>query len=100
MDVASNDILDQQDNVVANRVYSKKEPEAPYVVRYHFLYGENAGYSGMARYYRTYLAQNRFYKKAAGETGFASRCEFFRSGHKKEDGRIYSDECGNRGVYL
>lgn len=40
MDVASNDILDQQENVVANRVYSKKEPEAPYVVRYHFLYGE------------------------------------------------------------
>lgn len=63
MDVASNDILDQQENVVANRVYSKKEPEAPYVVRYHFLYGENAGYSGMARYYRTYLAQTGSIKK-------------------------------------
>ena len=55
MDIAQNDILDQQENVVANRVYSKKKPDAPYVVRYHFLYGEKSGYSGMAAYYRAYL---------------------------------------------
>ena len=30
MDIAQNDILDQQENVVANRVYSKKKPDAPY----------------------------------------------------------------------
>lgn len=52
---SANDILDQQENVVANRVYSKKKPDAPYVVRYHFLYGEKSGYSGMAAYYRAYL---------------------------------------------
>ena len=55
MDIAQNDIIDQQENVVVNRVYSKKKPTSPYVVRYHFLYGEKSGYSGMAAYYRAYL---------------------------------------------
>lgn len=38
-------------------VYSEKISAYPFVMRYHFLYGENADYSGMARYYRQYLDQ-------------------------------------------
>lgn len=63
MDIAQSDILEQQENVVANRVYSKKKPTSPYVVRYHFLYGEHAEYSGMASYYRSYLTQTGSLKK-------------------------------------
>jgi hypothetical protein len=32
-------------------------PDVDYTVRYHFLSGEDADYSGMARYYRQYLEQ-------------------------------------------
>jgi len=32
-------------------------PDVDYTVRYHFLSGEDASYSGMARYYRQYLEQ-------------------------------------------
>ena len=35
--------------------FSNITPVTPYVVRYHFLYGDNASYSGMARYYQEYL---------------------------------------------
>lgn len=38
--------------------FSQVTPAAPYAVRYHFLYGEDAGYSGMARYYQQYLEHN------------------------------------------
>lgn len=33
-------------------------PDLDYTVRYHFLYGENATYSGMAKYYQQYLEQS------------------------------------------
>lgn len=46
MDIAQNDILDQQENVVANRVYSKKKPDAPYVVRYPFPLRRKIGIFG------------------------------------------------------
>ncbi|MBE5960462.1 MAG: hypothetical protein E7256_03595 [Lachnospiraceae bacterium] len=32
-------------------------PDTTYAIRYHFLEGEDANYSGMARYYRGYLEQ-------------------------------------------
>ncbi|NLK74266.1 MAG: hypothetical protein GX288_03120 [Clostridiales bacterium] len=36
------------------------EPEVDYTIRYHFLQGEEANYSGMARYYRSYLLQRGY----------------------------------------
>lgn len=44
-------------------VYSEEISVYPFVMRYHFLYGENADYSGMARYYRQYLDQIGFLPK-------------------------------------
>lgn len=38
-----------------NYVYMKSTPKCNYTVRYHFLYGDNATYSGMASYYQKYL---------------------------------------------
>ena len=38
-----------------NYVYMNSTPDCKYTVRYHFLYGENATYSGMASYYQKYL---------------------------------------------
>ena len=39
------------------RVFAKKPVRTTFRVRYHFLYGDRADYSGMAAYYRTYLTQ-------------------------------------------
>ncbi len=39
-----------------NYVYSQEVTGRPYVVRYHLLYDSRASYSGMAAYYRSYLA--------------------------------------------
>lgn len=44
-------------------VFAKKGATVDYRVRYHFLYGEQATYSGMAAYYRTYLEQTGGLKK-------------------------------------
>lgn len=48
--------------------FSRVTPVVPYVVRYHFLYGDDANYSGMARYYQKYLEQ-----RGIIERGKASR---------------------------
>ncbi len=39
------------------RKFSKTAADTTFRVRYHFLYGDNADYSGMAAWYRTYLTQ-------------------------------------------
>jgi hypothetical protein len=43
--------------------FYETSPDTLYSVRYHFLSGEDATYSGMARYYRTYLMQRGYLKK-------------------------------------
>lgn len=43
--------------------FSKKIPTTEYRVRYHFLYGDNATYSGMAKYYQKYLEQMGYLQK-------------------------------------
>lgn len=55
------DYLNQTNNIFT---FSKVKPTSPYVVRYHFLYGEDANYSGMARYYRKYLEEISILKQA------------------------------------
>lgn len=47
--------------------FSKVIPAAAYSIRYHFLYGQNSTYAGMARYYQTYLEQKGWIRKAEGE---------------------------------
>jgi len=39
-------------------------PDAEFAVRYHFLHGDEATYSGMARYYRTYLEKSGAFANA------------------------------------
>lgn len=53
------DFLDLQNigSSSGQNLYSKPNVDTPFVLRYHLLYGDNADYSGMARYYRTYLLQ-------------------------------------------
>ena len=53
------DVMDTGDQpaTAADRVYSRRVPTSPFALRYRFLYGEDATYSGMAGYYRTYLAR-------------------------------------------
>lgn len=49
--------------------FSKKIPTSDYRIRYHFLYEDNANYSGMARYYQKYLEQRGYLqKKNAGNS--------------------------------
>lgn len=38
-------------------IYSEQTPTCAYRVRYHFLYGDKATYSGMATYYQNYLVK-------------------------------------------
>ena len=49
-------------------VYSSAISQQPLVLRYHPLYGEDASYSGMARYYRRYLIQRGLLPAASRET--------------------------------
>jgi hypothetical protein len=58
------DYLNRSSNVYA---YSQVLPIEDFVVRYHFLYGGDADYSGMARYYRTYLEQNGIIRRLQGQ---------------------------------
>jgi hypothetical protein len=46
------DYLNQTNNIFT---FSQVVPKQSFNVRYHFLYGEDASYSGMARYYRAWL---------------------------------------------
>ena len=47
----------QDRNIDQALVYPAKTPEEIFSVRYHFLYGKDATYSGMAQYYQKYLLQ-------------------------------------------
>ena len=58
------DYLNRTSNVYA---YSQVLPTEEFMVRYHFLYGGDANYSGMARYYRTYLEQTGVLTRIAGQ---------------------------------
>lgn len=49
--------------------FSKKIPTTEYRVRYHFLYGENSTYSGMAKYYQKYLEQMGYLQKKKASEG-------------------------------
>lgn len=44
-------------------------PDVEYAVRYHFLNGDFADYSGMARYYQKYLEQNGIIRRQEGKGG-------------------------------
>lgn len=44
-----------EDMSATSYVYMKTTPTCTYSIRYHFLYGEHADYSGMATYYQSYL---------------------------------------------
>lgn len=44
-------------------VFSHKKPTTPYQIRYHFLYGEGATYTGMAKYFQRYLEKNKVLTK-------------------------------------
>lgn len=50
-------IYDAFDREGVAYAFSEDVPDVEYAVRYHFLEGEDNGYSAMARYYRTYLEQ-------------------------------------------
>ena len=55
-------IRDEADAGVSSKlekrnVFSKSAADTVFRVRYHFLYGDNAEYAGMAAYYRSYLEQ-------------------------------------------
>lgn len=56
-DTPVDEIMSAQETIVTNYVYSKKVPKTYCSVRYHFLYGDSSTYSGMAKYYQTYLKQ-------------------------------------------
>lgn len=56
MNYFTRDYLNRTSNVYS---YSRVLPTQDFTVRYHFLYGEDANYSGMARYYRQYLMAER-----------------------------------------
>lgn len=58
-DIASGDVADN--NVLHN--YAKRTPKTSFSVRYHFLYGAQSTYSGMAQYYQKYLVQNKLLSK-------------------------------------
>ncbi len=49
------DYLNRASNVYS---FSKVLPAGEFRVRYHFLYGDESNYSGMARYYRDYLTRS------------------------------------------
>ena len=56
-DIPVSEIVKQQQSTVTTYIYSEKKPTSIYSIRYHFLYGENASYAGMAQYYQKYLIQ-------------------------------------------
>ncbi len=61
-------IRDEADAGVSSKlekrnVFSKSAADTVFRVRYHFLYGDNAEYAGMAAYYRSYLEQTGAIKR-------------------------------------
>lgn len=63
--------------------FSGVTPVVPFVVRYHFLYGKDANYSGMARYYQRYLEQRGMLKKKATSGKIPIDIEFIGTITKK-----------------
>lgn len=48
---------DMSTKLESRKIFSKTMADTTFRVRYHFLYGDSADYSGMATWYRTYLTQ-------------------------------------------
>lgn len=66
-----------------NVMFSKKTPTSVYAVRYHFLYGQDATYSGMANYFRTYLEQTGILTEKQEKTAIPVDIELLGSIRKK-----------------
>ena len=62
-----------------NVMFSKKTPTGVYAVRYHFLYEQDATYSGMANYFRTYLEQTGLLTKKQEKTAIPVDIELLGS---------------------
>lgn len=54
-----------------NYVYSQQLPTEPYAIRYHLLYGDRSTYSGMAAYYREYLATTGGLRRTDGGSAYS-----------------------------
>lgn len=71
-----------------NSSYSFVYPETPNTdecrIRYHFLYGDNASYSGMARYYQKYLVQTGMLEKKTQQESLPLDLNFIGSIQKKK----------------
>ena len=73
----------QDVNVDKNFVYSKPVGHA-FAVRYHFLYGEESTYSGMARYYQKYLLQTGLLEKKETQANLLLQLNFICAIDKKQ----------------
>ncbi|MBQ5841127.1 MAG: hypothetical protein IIW40_04145 [Clostridia bacterium] len=73
----------QDINADRNFVYAAA-PRQPFAVRYHFLYGEDSSYSGMARYYQKYLLQTGLMKKKDVEASLPLQLSFVCAIDKKQ----------------
>lgn len=73
---------DQDNNNVTN-YYSKKTVDSKFTIRYHMLYGNNADYSGMARYYQNYLQQQGVLKKSTANKDLGLKLDFIGAITKK-----------------
>lgn len=49
-------------------VFAQEPSRSDYRVRYHFLYGDQAGYTGMAAYYQSYLEQTGVLSRDKAQT--------------------------------
>lgn len=66
----------QDVNADGNYIYKKSPAKTEFKVRYHFLYGEDSTYSGMARYYQKYLLQTGLLKKSSERSGLPLNLNF------------------------
>lgn len=67
-----------------NYIFSKKQSDVTFQIRYHFLYGNDSTYAGMARYYQKYLLQTGQLKKHTLETGTPLNVSFIGAITKKQ----------------
>lgn len=74
----------QEVNSDENFVYSRQTPDTVYTLRYHLLYGKEASYSGMARYYQTYLLQTGLLKKRETAQSMPLNLDFVCAINKKQ----------------
>lgn len=60
-EIEKNSIL----NVAGNQIFQNEELKSDLKIRYQFLSGDQADYTGMANSYRQYLLQNKYLNKAS-----------------------------------